>query len=166
MTEQELPALQVATRTCHHSYEHWPLTAPRRMPWLNDMMNRRTRRRHHSLACSLINLQKRRSAGREDQKKKKEERNNNRRSSDGDDGGKVSPSSSFLSQLGGELVAAAGLALLKTRSERTPMRLPYNCSVVVSSEVSTSVCVCGNKKLRPYALAEGLAGQPCLNICH
>ena len=36
MTEQELRALQVATRTCHHSYEHWPLTAPRRMPWLND----------------------------------------------------------------------------------------------------------------------------------
>ena len=105
------------------------------------MMNRRTRGRRHSLACSLINLQKRRSAGREDQKKKKEERNNNRRSSDGDDGGKVSPSSSFLSQLGGELVAAAGLALLKTRSERTHA-LPYICSLVVSSEVSTIVCVC------------------------
>ena len=104
------------------------------------MMNRRTRGRRHSLACSLINLQKRRSAGREDQKKK-EERNNNRRSSDGDDGGKVSPSSSFLSQLGGELVAAAGLALLKTRSERTHA-LPYICSLVVSSEVSTIVCVC------------------------
>jgi len=55
--------------------------------------------------------------------------------------GKVSPSSSFLSQLGGELVAAAGLALLKTRSERTHA-LPYICSLVVSSEVSTSVCVC------------------------
>ena len=128
------------------------------------MMNRRTRGRRHSLACSLINLQKRRSAGREDQKKKKEERNNNRRSSDGDDGGKVSPSSSFLSQLGGELVAAAGLALLKTRSERTHA-LPYICSLVVSSEVSTivCVCVCGNKKLRPYTLAESLGGQPCLN---
>ena len=106
------------------------------------MVNRRTRGRRHSLACSLINLQKRRSAGREDQKKKKkkEERNNNRRSSDGDDGGKVSPAS-FLSQLGGELVAAAGLALLKTRSERTHA-LPYICSLVVSSEVSTIVCVC------------------------
>ena len=86
---------------------------------------------------------KRGAAQDEKKKKKKEERNNNRRSaaSDGDDdGGKVSSSSSFLSQLGGELVAAAGLALLKTRSERTHA-LPYICSLVVSSEVSTSVCV-------------------------
>jgi hypothetical protein len=72
--------------------------------------------------------------------KKKEERNKQRRrSSNDDDEGKVSPSSSVSN-----IAIAVPLAIPKTRSERTHA-LPYICSVVVCSE----------KKLGPYALADG-----------